>query len=245
MRVHALISAMLLVSLPAVSAAEPMGGTGHRDGFYVGIGGGLNVLEDLTIPDVDTPIGPQPGGYVAADPGGVILGSLGWSFSNGLRFEVEGSFRSNGFEQATAGALMDDEAGGHQETTAIFANAFYDIDLTSLGLNTSVSPYIGAGIGYAWAKWDDVYVTNPNELVRHNDTDESLAWQAMVGVAAPIAAAPGLSLSLEYRVMGFVDDRSYDGRVERSPIGSFPITTNIEDGLNHSVLVGLRYAFGQ
>lgn len=250
MRVESMALAAFLASSVAALAADPtLPGPAvvvpdRSGGFYVGIGGGLNLLEEQSIPSVGSPFGPQPGGYIKSEPEGVLLGSLGWAFGNGLRVEVEGSFRRNRFERATAGALVDERAGGRQETTAIFANAFYDVDLTAFGLNTSISPYFGAGIGYASAKWKNVYVTKPGEFVRHNDTDEGVALQGIVGVAAPITAAPGLAITLEYRVMGFVDDRQYKGRVEQSPIGAFPITTNIEDGLNHGVLVGVRYAFG-
>ncbi|MFD1331246.1 outer membrane protein [Methylopila musalis] len=214
----------------------------RHGGPYVALGGGVNFLQKQDIPHVDAPFGRQPGGWIRSETGWIALGSLGWDFGNGFRVEAEASHRRNGFDRATAGALLNEKAGGRQETTAVFANVFYDFDLAAYGLNTSIKPYVGAGVGYGWSRWNNVYVTKPGEFVRHRDTDGGVALQGIVGAAAPISE--GLSLTAEYRLMSLLSDRSYKGRVEESRFGSFPIKTKVEDGLNHSVLIGLRYAFG-
>ena len=90
-------------------------------------------------------------------------------------------------------------------------------------------PYIGAGAGYQWA---DVSATSFHTAT---GTAGAFAYQAILGAAIPISTVPGLSVTGEYRFMGLAGDRSYTGN------GATVVRT---DDFNHSVLIGLRYAFG-
>ena len=64
--------------------------------------------------------------------------------------------------------------------------------------------------------------------------------QGIIGAALPIAGAPGLALTADYRFMGLVGDRSYSGTTNTGA----PVSFKMDHDLNHTVLVGLRYAFG-
>jgi len=44
-----------------------------------------------------------------------------------------------------------------------------------------------------------------------NSTEGSFAYQAILGLALPINAAPGLAITAEYRFMGLAGSRSYSG----------------------------------
>jgi OmpA-OmpF porin, OOP family len=94
-------------------------------------------------------------------------------------------------------------------------NALYDFTT----LSPIVTPYVGVGVGYQWADITDA------------GTKGAFAYQAILGAAIPIPQVPGLAVTAEYRFMGLAGDRTYSGDTK---------TTN---DFNHSVLLGLRYAF--
>ena len=140
-------------------------------------------------------------------------------------------------------------------------NVLYDIDPAMLGgsfLPFPVNPYVGVGAGYTWAQHRNARFygnTGPiagfplgfNNQLRTNDADGSVAVQAIVGAAFPVTAVPGLSLTVEYRFFAAPQDRTY--RYQYLSPAPFPVGTatrarvQFSDDNNHSVLVGLRYAF--
>ena len=235
-----------ILCLLAVVAGAVSAETVHSqtiDGFYVSLGGGYNIMGDQTITDVGTPFGRQPGGDVELDGGPVWMGSIGWGTGNGLRFEIEGSYRGNDLSKASAGALRNAEARGEERKTGVLINAIYDIDLARFNLPWLL-PHIGVGFGYVWTKWDGVQAFNQQELVELSGMEGNTAFQGIVGFSAPLPSVPGLAVTADYRYLHLFGDRTYDGRVARSRFGAFPISTKVEDDTNHSFVVGLRYAFG-
>jgi outer membrane protein OmpA-like peptidoglycan-associated protein len=104
-------------------------------------------------------------------------------------------------------------------------NVLYDFN----GISPTFVPYVGLGAGYQWV----------NESLRvgvaghEADTEGSFAYQAILGAALPISSVPGLSLTAEYRFMGLAGDRTYDN-----------LDVKFGNNFNHSILIGLRYAFG-
>jgi hypothetical protein len=133
-RIVPLIIALLL---PASAAAQLV------KGLYFGAQTGVNFSESLQA----------SGGLTNVDinPGALGILDLGWGFGNGLRAEIEGSYRSNGI----AGIATLRQSGirlplgnprGTVGTAAIMANVIYDIPLQFSGL--ALQPYAGAGLGY-------------------------------------------------------------------------------------------------
>jgi OOP family OmpA-OmpF porin len=98
-------------------------------------------------------------------------------------------------------------------------NVLYDFTTIS----PMVVPYVGVGVGYQWA---DISGSG------FGQTEGSFAYQGIVGAAIPIPPVPGLSFTAEYRFMGLPEDRDYSHGIKAT------------DDLNHSILIGLRYAFG-
>src|SRR5579875_3402343 len=137
LRTALMAATVLAVAAPFAAKAQPI------SGLYIGAGVGYNILQNenlksIVIPDSDIPTGAVSlGGNIKFDGGFVGLGSIGYGLGNGLRFEVEGSYRQNKATQM--GGLP---AGGDEEKTNIMVNALYDFDL---GL--PVFPYVGAGVG--------------------------------------------------------------------------------------------------
>ncbi|AMP07570.1 outer membrane protein [Collimonas pratensis] len=218
-------------SLPAL--AEPV------SGLYVAGGFGYNDLHTETISSIGASFGVQPGGNTKTDGGTAVLASIGWGFSNGIRAELEGGFRRNSFNHVTAGALHDANASGHEDKSSVFANVLYDFGKTSFG----ISPYVGIGAGHVKSKWNSLVVTNATETVAFDDSVSKRAYQGILGVSFLENVAPGLSMTLEYRYLSLDGGSTHSGRVERSRFGAFPVTAQLENTRDQSLLIGLRYQF--
>ena len=228
----ALASAFLI---PAAAQAEQV------TGFYIAGLAGANLAQRSTA-SLDTRIGDALGvagnSRVTFNTGWAQTFSAGWGFGNGLRMELEGSFRQNQVDQFRIGEQTS--GSGRQRSIAVMANIFYE--WANLG---RAQPYIGAGLGYAWTEWSSVRFTNGRGQLEVNDTDGQFAYQGMMGVAFPITAVPGLAVVTEFRLFGTLSP-SYNLTVA-GPAGQGVIARNSisADNINYSFLAGVRYNFGR
>ncbi|MGD0433255.1 MAG: OmpA family protein [Acetobacteraceae bacterium] len=228
MKLRSALLASALFALPLAAAnAQPV------TGLYVGGGLGVNFLQQesftLAIPHASAT------GKIDSSIGPAAVVDLGWGFGNGLRAEIEGDYRNNKFKNsACTGAVS---CGGLEQKTGGMVNALYDF----VGLVPMVQPYVGVGVGYQQVYESNDYVSG----VFHapNNNKGSFAYQAILGAAFPIASAPGLAFTAEYRFMGLAGNRSYPAAVNvgAGTVGGTLTSTN---DFNHSVLIGLRYNFG-
>jgi OmpA-OmpF porin, OOP family len=222
-----LASAMIALPLGAANADAIAG-------LYLGGGVGANFLQAETF-QVKPTGAAGVSGSAKSNIGPAAVLSLGWGFGNGLRAEVEGSYRQNfGFKSPSGFASF----GGDEQKAGVMVNALYDF----VGVVPVVQPYIGAGIGYQWAIEQNLHGTaiGGGSFVGKNSDKGSFAYQAILGAAVPITAVPGLAITAEYRFLGLAGDRSYSGTIS----GGGPATITSTNDYNHSVLVGFRYAFG-
>jgi hypothetical protein len=210
-----------LAALPLAAQAQPV------TGLYVGAGAGLNIMQDET--DKSTNGFATPGKSLQFNVGVTAVGSVGWGFGNGLRAELEFDYRYNALSGAIVPPAGHRSTSGSEQKYGPMINVLYDFN----GLSPAFVPYIGAGAGYQWAAVSGT--SSPFRLV--TGTAGAFAYQAIAGAAFPIAFVPGLAITAEYRFMGLAGDRSYNGNFGRS-------TLVLTDDFNHSVLVGVRYAFG-
>jgi outer membrane protein OmpA-like peptidoglycan-associated protein len=230
---NGLLTTSLLV-LPIAAGAQPV------TGLYIGVGVGVNLLQDQST---STQVGGRTvgTGKVQSEVGFAGVLSLGWGFGNGLRAELEGSFRDNKFNKATTATSVD-MAGGWEQKYGPMVNVLYDFN----GLVPWLVPYVGAGVGYQWAFKQNVRAYNPgvNQLTLNNNTQGAFAYQAIAGAAFPLPAImPGLAATLEYRFMGLTGTRSDSGiGINRGVAMTGSVSSN--SNYNHSILVGLRYNFG-
>ena len=93
MQIRRALLAATLLALPFAAQAQPV------TGLYVGGGGGLNIMLDepiksVTVGGVTTNVN---NGNLDTKVGAVGVLSLGWGFGNGLRAEIEGDYRYNGY----------------------------------------------------------------------------------------------------------------------------------------------------
>jgi outer membrane protein OmpA-like peptidoglycan-associated protein/outer membrane protein W len=173
------------------------------NGWYVGAGVGINQLLDSNFANV-------PGSNISHDVGIAGVGSVGYGFGGGLRAELEMNVRNQ------HGHSNPGNIGRNTTTYGPMVNLLYDFD-TGAGIN----PYIGAGIGAQWMEMSG----------GGNSGEAQAAAQGILGLAVPMGA-PGLALTAEARVLGFLGDIKAGGGTVRSPV-------------NVSALLGLRYAFGE
>ena len=265
MKLRSALLAATVLAAPIAAKAEAI------SGLYIGAGAGANFLQDEKIKSVGFPQAGIPqtnlnvrgssGAKIRTDTGFVGLFSIGYGLGNGLRLEVEGNYRDNKFSGVRGGALQGfTSAGGNERKYGGMVNVLYDFDPNVLGFANifgfipfPVSPYVGVGAGYVWAQDQNVrltgfagptagFPTGFRELARTNQGQGAFAYQGIFGVAFPFAAAPGLSITAEYRFLGMAGDRTYNYQYFAPGVAT-RATVKYNEDYNHSVLLGIRYAF--
>jgi len=224
---------VLAFGLPIATQAQPI------QGLYLGGGIGGNYLQGTDIAGSDF-----SGSNSSIDFhwGWVGVLSLGWGFGNGLRAEIEGSYRQNEVSDISFAGLPGITEKGNAKTWGIMANVLYDINLgTRLW---GITPYVGGGLGYVWQEYDKVGIRIGSDTLDFNGDGGAFGYQAILGAAYPIRQVPGLSLTAEYRFLGTVS-QSLKGTARAAVSGGADAgTVKFDiDNFNHSLLVGLRYAF--
>ncbi len=246
---HALLAATIIglpMALPVASFAQPV------TGLYVGAGAMGNILQDETVKRLSTPSGtiPAAGSNPKFDVGYGGVASIGYGLGNGLRVELEGNYRNNDLRTVSLASPAFRASGSEQKygamVNALYDFSFGDIGLSMLGLD-GLNPYVGIGAGWAHNQWRGVNVPfgdapGYSSLNVNNGTD-MFAYQVIAGLSFPLySVVPGLSLTAEYRFYSTPNDRKYNSQLIAPGV---PSASNLKvaDDFNHSVLVGLRYAF--
>ena len=230
-----LLAAAAVVAMPVLAQAQPV------SGLYLGAGFGGNYLDKTDI-----------AGSSAADKanlasafgssnlsaefswGYVGVLSLGWGFGNGLRAEIEGSYRQNDVSDIISAGATQRGSTGTATSYGAMLNLLYDINLN--GALGGITPYVGVGAGYIWHDYDEVG-TNVGGTKNVLSGDQgSFGGQGIVGLSLPINSVAGLAVTAEYRFM-----MTAGHEIDSNNAGTR--TTVDVDNVNHSLLVGLRYAF--
>jgi len=210
MKLRNVLLASVMMALP-LTAADAQAITGP----YISLGAGVNIMQQEPILAIGGV--PVSGTNLQTNVGATGAVAGGWGFGNGLRAELEFDYRYNGLSKIVAPGGSATATGSEQKYGPM-VNVLYDFTTVS----PSFVPYVGVGGGYQWATISGTGMSQ---------TAGSAAAQAIIGAAIPLAAAPGLAITAEYRFMGLFSDRTYTG-------------TKLGNDLNHSVMIGLRYAFG-
>jgi OmpA-OmpF porin, OOP family len=233
MQLRGALLAASLLALPVVASAQPV------TGLYISGGVGVNLMQGERVDSVSGHVGTLPSGSKIDSqigPAGQL--SIGWGFGNGLRAELEGDFLANRFHDSSVAGTSGD---GNEQKFGGMVNVLYDF----VGLGFPVQPYVGAGVGYQAVLDQNVHdYTATTATYLHTDTKGAFAYQAILGVAVPIQAAPGLALTAEYRFMGLAGDRTYSGYGTAGGT-SGPTSVKLDNDFNHTFLIGFRYNFGQ
>jgi outer membrane protein OmpA-like peptidoglycan-associated protein len=211
-----------LAPLAVVSAASANG----QDGWYVGLEGGGNWIQDTSVvrtidfPPLGDPFVAPPNKF-QFDTGWAAFATVGRGFSSHWRLELEGGYRDNSLQPNAAGNNMS-----LREWSAML-NALYDIPVTD---RFSVS--LGMGLG-----GDRATLERKSKPFR--DSDWNFAYQGIGGISYELTDRLDLFANYRYfRVMEptFSDISPLDGpALERFELG---------DLVKHSATIGLRYHFG-
>jgi opacity protein-like surface antigen len=222
---------MRKILLAAVAVAALATPALARDGSpYVGVEGGLLLVEDLDLDASSaSPLVRANNGYTVDFKQGVDLDALaGYDFG---MFRVEGEL---GYKRLRTDRLRFDDGLARDlslpgsfdlhdrgSVLSLMANGLVDF-----GNDDGLSAYVGAGIGRARVRLLD-------------DSDSTLAWQAIAGVRQ--AVSPNIDVGLKYRYF-----RS--GRIElddtfSNPTGTFGIDSSGKMR-SHSLLASLIFNFG-
>ena len=267
MKLRSALLAATVLAAPVAAKAEAI------NGLYIGAGAGANFLQDQNVSGVAYPAangrffpnlrGIGSNSSIRSDTGFIGVVSVGYGLGNGLRLEIEGDYRQNKFNSLSGvtnfnGSRSKLNGGGDEKKYGGMLNVLYDFDPNVLGLGffpAAITPYVGLGVGYMYDQHQNARFygnSGPvfgqpngfNSIYRTNQGQGSFAYQAIVGAAFPIAQVPGLALTAEYRFMGLAESNSFNYQYfapGTSTRAKLRIGSN--EDLNHSVLVGVRYAF--
>lgn len=226
MKFRSALVAATILALPLAANAQPV------TGLYVGGAAGVNILQNENATVTSRVL--DRSGQLQSRLGPAVAIDLGYGLGNGIRAEIEGSYRYNTFGGNTGTTIA---AGGQEQKYGAMFNVLYDF----VGFNSVVQPYVGIGGGYQWAQERNLHVGAPGLVATApTNKDGKFAYQGIAGVAVPIATMPGLAVTASYRFMGLVGDRNYPGVVN-----GVPANLKLDKDYNHTILVGFRYNFGQ
>ncbi len=225
---RALFVASMLTAVPLSGWAETISGP------YVSLGVGWNHMQDGTVAagSLKGQATNRFNGPVSFNEGFIGLGSVGWGFGNGLRTELEASYRGNSLHSVTGAQAT----GGDEDKYGGMVNLLYDFDLGG-----RITPYIGAGVGVQSVGIRNGSLSGPGSYVTLQHPQVEFGYQAMIGAAYALPV-PGLSLTAEYRFLGIAGDPQIYGQYFAGTTVA-PANVKFSDDYNHSILIGLRYVF--
>ncbi|WP_372426623.1 outer membrane protein [Salinarimonas chemoclinalis] len=225
-----------LPPLPAIEAA-PAASVGA--GWYLR---GDIIHATLRDPDVTA-----RNGGVATFPGATVDGGVGFGLGAGyelnswLRFDVTADHREGLDVDVFSGTPVAGARGTSTfSATTLLANAYLD-----LGTWHGFTPYVGAGIGYAWNTLDGLALSGCPApcavagvplagLERAHETRGNFAWALTAGVS--VDAGRSLSVDLNYRFV----------HLGEAATGIVAGTRVEADALSaHEARIGLRWSFAE
>jgi OOP family OmpA-OmpF porin len=230
--------ATFVTFVPVLALAQPVVGP------YVSLGAGVNLQQNEII-KADPLIGIDGNHYYSFSPGAIGEVSIGYGLGYGFRAEVEADYYYNSVN-GHGPTDVPQTYNGQEQKYGGMANILYDFDL---GL--PIYPYVGVGLGGQAVEHDDLYTRNVGALPFPNGANTqskgAFAYQGIAGISYPLSVVPGLSVNLEYRFMGLFDPIGpYDSSIyNRANPEGIPVQRSFSSDLNHSILVGVRYALWQ
>ncbi len=173
--------------------------------------------------------------------GGVAIGYNFKKFNLPIRAELEFSTftpvkKSKTYDLLGGGSGIDLKVTTKSSITALFANAYYDINT-----GTAFTPYVGAGLGVAWnsLSLDNLTLAVPGTgsfggVGVSNKTTAQFAWNVGAGVA--YAFTDNISVDLGYRYAQFGKGKT------KTVIGMYDIKSTRPTAM-HQFVLGLRVTF--
>lgn len=202
------------------------------------------------------------GGFISEsfDSTPYIGGGLGWQLGSRFRVDLTGEYRfASDLEAIDALSRRLRFPNGVQhvstqydgELSAIvgLANAYLD-----LGTWHGVTPYVGAGAGFARSKLSDVFTTSNGQFVdsatgatvrqishgfASDETKTSFAWALMAG--ASLDLTPSVKLDVGYRYLDLGQDVAATSGLLNCLCGVVGNPLHVADLDAHELRIGLRW----
>ncbi len=245
-----LACALGLAALPAAAQTT--------NGLYIGLGaGGVMLSQSVNTRSPPAIFGQGDGHRFTFNTGVNVLASIGYGMGNGVRLELEGTWR----QARIAGAQFFQQGnfqggigstGGSVQSYGFMGNVLYDFDLSGLGPQFRwVQPYVGAGLGLALTNVRDIGFNLSQSLTTTaTGSGRNLAWQIIAGAAFPLDnVLPGLAATIEYRYWQALPPRlNLETRTVptqgQQPFLLTQFTRQFSPNVGgHNLTLGLRYAF--
>jgi opacity protein-like surface antigen len=162
---------------------------------------------------------------------------VGYQINQHFRTDLTADWMSKSdFRGSTSGICLDGDPCTSTDTSSytallLLANAYVDI-----GTWHGITPYVGAGIGGAWVKWDTLHnVTEDGSFEHSGGKGWRFAYAAMAG--ASYCLTDRVKLDVGYRYSHIEGGKMFDFASNVGP--------GHDKGINvHEVRGGLRYQFG-
>jgi outer membrane protein OmpA-like peptidoglycan-associated protein len=220
MKLRLALAAATCLALPLAAHAQPVTGP------YVSLEAGTSILNP-----VNYSFSGGRTGKLLSRPSYAGVASLGYGFGDGFRVQLDGNLYRNTFHKADDNSGAQTRVTGGQYTYGPMVNVLYDFDVS-----LPIYPYVGAGIGYQWAKLNHDVTDSSGDTV--SGTKGSFAYDIIGGVSYPLPMVPGLSLTGEYRFMQMTESRKYSTNY----VGfSYDGANKLGQQSSHTFLIGLRY----
>lgn len=168
-----------------------------------------------------------------------LTAAAGYNFNNGFRAELEYGYQNPDFDKVTghiSGVPVEfTGSGAGADVHTFMTNGYYDI-----GTKTAFTPFVGAGLGFAYIKANAG--TPPAGATAYMTSDDSatvFAYQATLG--ASYALTDHVSLTGSYRYLG-TSEGSFKTTLTVAGVGS--TSGDVKTSYSSNVLrAGLRYTF--
>lgn len=204
---------LLITAAVLALTAGTANAAGLDEGWYVGGGLGWNHAEDADFSSAGVT------NEAEYNEGAVGNVALGYAWMNGLRAELEGSYRTNGVDSLTGAGAAG--SGGDFRSWNAMGNLIYDFKNSS-----KWTPYIGAGVGASWQDADSISTAFGGSI---DKKDVQFAYQGIAGVDYWMNNRTAWGLRYNYFASNDGDFRTAAG-------------ANVDgEYANHAVLVTLRY----
>ncbi len=175
------ISAVVLLAPPSVAAQD-------EPGFYASVYGGPNAMASTRFSE-SRATGPDVGGKVSLGEGIGFGAAVGRRYGNGWAAELAWDERGN-FLKRVGGVAVD----GNVFSSAVFLNGYYRFPV-----QTTVRPFLGAGLGYVLGLDIDVERDGTEQEYSRRG---GMAVQAIAGVEYKLSTRWSLSGDVRWSRMG-------------------------------------------
>ncbi|MEQ1754411.1 MAG: OmpA family protein [Micropepsaceae bacterium] len=197
-------------------ALVPMANADPNTGWYIGVEGGANRVNDNSA-TFSTTLPTSGPAQLTFDDGWAALATAGYAFPGHWRLEGELGYRHNNVK-SISGAV--NSTRGELDTASLMGNVLYDIPVTQ-----RLTASIGAGAGVVHEEFDDGTLDQDEEV--------KFAYQGIAGLNYSLSA--GTELTLNYRYLRAAESEFHGRHLAHADSYN---TDNID---NQTITIGLRF----